>query len=172
MTRWPALPYAEWKDTRDTLHMQLQVVGKVRLALSPLEPQWANVPLYLTARGLWTSPLPFGSRTFDAEFDLFAHALVLRASDGGEDRVPLGGAVADFHDAVMAALRGLGIDVAISELPSEVPDPVPFPEDREHHTYVPVPVPPAAKAAGYRVVQRGGSPSPKPDAASGIGGRR
>jgi hypothetical protein len=137
MDEWPDLPYESWRPTRDTLHMYTQVIGKLRLALSPFEPQWANVPLYVTARGLWTSPVPFGSRTFDAEFDLFAHALVLRVSDGGQGRVPLGGAVADFHDAVLAALRDLGIDVAISELPSEVPDPIRFPEDRKHHTYEP-----------------------------------
>jgi len=137
MDEWPDLPYESWRPTRDTLHMYTQVIGKLRLALSPFEPQWANVPLYLTARGLSTSPVPFGSRTFDAEFDLFAHALVLRVSDGGQGRVPLGAAVADFHDAVLAALRDLDIDVAISELPSEVPDPIPFPEDRKHDTYEP-----------------------------------
>jgi hypothetical protein len=135
MDEWPDLPYEAWRPTRDTLHMYAQVVGKLRLALSPFEPQWANVALYVTARGLTTSPLPFGSLTFDAELDLLEHELVLRASDGGQDRVPLGGPVADFHDAAMAALRGMGIAVRISELPSEVPDPIPFPEDREHHTY-------------------------------------
>jgi hypothetical protein len=137
MDEWPDLPYEPWRATRDTLHMYTQVVGKLRLALSPFEPEWANVPLYLTARGLTTSPLPFGSRTFDAEFDLFEHDLVLRESDGRQDRVPLGGPVADFHDAVMGALRGMGIAVDISELPSEVADPIPFPDDREHHTYDP-----------------------------------
>src|SRR5205085_10407067 len=135
MDAWPDLPYEWWRATRDTLHMYLQVVGKLRLALSPFEPQWANVPLYVTARGLTTSPLPVGSETFDAEFDFFDHALVLRVSDGGLARVPLGGAVADFHAAVMEALRGLGLPVAVSELPSEVPDPIPFPLDRTHHTY-------------------------------------
>jgi hypothetical protein len=113
----------------------MQVVGKLRLALSPFEPQWANVPLYLTARGVTTSPLPLGSGTFDAEFDLFDHVLVLRASDGGLARVPLSGAVADFYGAVMEALRGLGLSVAISELPSEIADPIPFPLDRTHNTY-------------------------------------
>ena len=76
MEEWPALPYDEWRDTRDTLHMCTQVIGKLRLALSPFEPQWAHVPLYLTARGLTTSPVPSGLRTFDAEFDLVAHQLV------------------------------------------------------------------------------------------------
>ncbi|HXM55943.1 MAG TPA: DUF5996 family protein, partial [Candidatus Dormibacteraeota bacterium] len=75
MDEWPPLPYEEWRPTRDTLHMYAQVVGKLRLARSPFEPQWANVPLYLTARGLTTSPVPVGPRTFDAELDLFDHVL-------------------------------------------------------------------------------------------------
>src|SRR5919204_5073433 len=100
---WQELPYEAWKDTMDTLHMELQIIGKLRLALSPFEPQWANVPLYLTARGLTTSPLPFGSRTFDAELDFFDHVLALRVSDGAGARIPLGGAVAEFYEAVMAA---------------------------------------------------------------------
>ncbi|HYW27499.1 MAG TPA: DUF5996 family protein [Terriglobales bacterium] len=137
MDPWPELPYDMWRPTRDTLHMYTQVVGKLRLALSPFEPQWANVPLYLTARGLTTSPLPFGPLIFDAEFDFFGHHLVLRASDGREDRVPLGGPVAEFHDGVMAALRRMGIELGISEVPSEVNDPIPFPEDRVHRAYEP-----------------------------------
>ena len=132
---WLALPYEEWRDTRDTLHMYAQVIGKLRLALSPFEPGWANVALYVTARGLATSPVPFGLRTFDAELDLHDHVLVLRGSDGRTERRPLGGAVADFYNDVMAALRRMDIDVAISETPSEVPDPIPFPEDRVHATY-------------------------------------
>jgi hypothetical protein len=135
MDMWPELPYAGWRPTRDTLHMYAQVVGKLRLALAPFEPQWANVPLYLTARGLTTTPIPLGSQTFDAELDLFDHVLVVRASHGGAARVPLRGAVADFYGAVMEALRGLGLSVSISELPSEIPDPIPFPQDRTHHTY-------------------------------------
>jgi hypothetical protein len=135
MDEWPDLPYEWWRPTRDTLHLYTQVVGKLRLALSPFEPQWANVPLYLTARGLTTSPVPFDSGTFDAEFDLFDHVLVVRVSDGGLARVPLRGAVAEFYGAVMEALRGLGLSVAVSELPSEIPDPIPFSLDRTHHTY-------------------------------------
>jgi len=134
---WPALPYAEWRDTRDTLHMYTQVIGKLRLALSPFEPGWANVPLYVTARGLSTSPLPFGLRTFDAEIDLHDHVLVLRSADGQTERRPLGGAVADFYRDVMDALHRMGIDVSISVTPSEVPDPIPFPDDRTHATYDP-----------------------------------
>jgi Family of unknown function (DUF5996) len=134
---WPSLPYEEWRDTRDTLHMYTQVIGKLRLALSPFEPQWANVPLYLSARGLTTTPIPIGSRTLDAEFDLIDHALVLRSSDGRVERRPLGGAVADFYADVMRALGRLGVDVAISAVPSEVAHPIPFPEDRTHTTYEP-----------------------------------
>ena len=132
---WPDLPYEWWRPTRETLHLYTQVVGKLRLALSPFEPQWGNVPLYLTARGLTTSPIPFGPLTFDAEFDLFEHVLVIRVSDGGVARVPLRGAVADFYRAVMDALEGLGVSVSVSELPSEIADPIPFPLDRTHDTY-------------------------------------
>jgi hypothetical protein len=135
MDEWPELSYDWWRPTRDTLHMYTQVVGKLRLALSPFEPQWSNVPLYVTPRGLTTSPIPFGPMTFDAEFDFFDHMLVLRTSDGGLARVPLGGPVAGFYQAVMKALDGLGVSVKVSELPSEVPDPIPFPLDQEHHVY-------------------------------------
>ncbi len=138
MDEWPALPYDDWRDTRDTLHMYTQVVGKIRLALSPFEPQWANVPLYVTARGLTTSPVPDGLRTFDAEFDFVDHRLVLRANDGGAEEIPLRPrAVADFYQDVMYALGRLGVDVTISPGPSEVPDPIPFAEDRVHHSYEP-----------------------------------
>jgi len=132
---WPALPYEEWRATRETLHMYAQVLGKLRLELSPFEPEWANVPLYVTARGLTTSPMPVGLRTVDAELDLIDHVLVIRTNDGGVHRRPLGGAVADFYDGVMAALKRLGMDVRISVLPSEVADPIPFPNDRVHTTY-------------------------------------
>jgi Family of unknown function (DUF5996) len=135
---WRSLPYEEWRDTRDTLHMYTQVVGKLRLALSPFEPQWANVPLYVTARGLTTSPVPNALRTFDAEFDFFDHELVLRANDGGIEHLPLRPrAVADFYRDVMDALDRLGVGVAISAGPSEVPNPIPFAEDRTHHSYDP-----------------------------------
>jgi Family of unknown function (DUF5996) len=132
---WPALPYEEWRETRDTLHMYTQVIGKLRLALSPFEPEWAHVPLYVTARGLTTSPIPVGLRTIDAEFDLLDHALVMRSSDGHTERRPLGGRVAEFYEDVMGALQRMHVDVAISPVPSEVSNPIPFPDDRTHHTY-------------------------------------
>jgi hypothetical protein len=135
--QWPALPYEEWSATRATLHMYTQIIGKLRLALSPFEPEWANVPLYLTARGLSTSPMPVGLRTIDAEFDFIDHELVLRASDGQVERRALGGAVADFYRDVMAALRRMGVHAEISASPSEVTNPIPFAEDGTHATYEP-----------------------------------
>ena len=143
---WPALPYEDWRDTRDTLHMYTQVIGKLRLALSPFEPEWAHVPLYVSPRGLTTSSIPVGLRTFDAEFDFIDHVLVVRTSDGDIDRRPLGGTVADFYQDVMRTLHRMEVDVAISELPSEVADPIPFPDDRTHHTYD------ASKAAQFHTV--------------------
>lgn len=133
---WPPLPYAEWKDTRDTLHMQLQVVGKVRLALSPFEPQWANVPLYLTARGLTTSTIPHPSgEVFDIKTDLLEHRVAVRTGSGRVEHVSLQPPVAAFYTELMAALERAGVPVEISTLPSEVPDPIPFPEDTVHATY-------------------------------------
>lgn len=137
-TDWPALPYEEWRETRDTLHMYTQVLGKLRLALCAFEPQWGNVPLYPTARGLTTTPIPIDARSFDVELDLIDHVVVIRASDGGVTRRPLGGAVADFYAGVFEDLRSLGIAADISTLPSEVPNPIAFPDDRTHHTYDPV----------------------------------
>ena len=138
METWPALPYEDWRDTLATLHMYSQVIGKLRVAQSPFEPQWANVGLYLTPHGLTTSAIPYGLASFDAEFDFIGHELVMRASDGAAERIALSGQdVADFYQQVMEGLKRLGMPVAITELPQEVPDPIPFPEDREHHTYDP-----------------------------------
>jgi hypothetical protein len=136
---WPALPYEDWRDTLATLHMYSQVIGKLRVAQSPFEPEWANVGLYLTPRGLTTSAIPHGLACFDAEFDFVDHELVLRASNEAMERIALSGQdVADFYQQVMEGLKHLGMPVAITELPQEVPDPIPFPEDRHHHTYDPV----------------------------------
>jgi hypothetical protein len=132
---WPALPHAEWRETLDTLHMYLQVLGKLRLALSPFEVAWANVPLYVTARGLTTSLLPYGLRTFDGELDLIDHAVMLRSGEGMVERVELGSSVADYYGDVVSALRRMRIEVEISTMPSEVPHPIPFPDDHIHVTY-------------------------------------
>jgi hypothetical protein len=135
---WPEIPYEAWKDTKDTLHMYTQVIGKLRLALSPPEPQWGHTALYVTARGLTTGPVPFEDRVFQVDFDLIDHALSIAVSDGGTRRIALASrTVADFHAMVMEALRSLGIDVHISIVPSEVPDPIPFPEDTVHSSYDP-----------------------------------
>lgn len=132
---WLPLPYEEWKDTCDTLHMQLQVIGKVRLALSPLEPQWANVPLYLTGRGLTTSTIPHPSgEVFDIDVDLVEHTVAVRTGTGRVEQVPLRPPVASFYTQLMTALERAGVPVEISTLPSEVPDPIPFPEDTVHAT--------------------------------------
>jgi uncharacterized protein DUF5996 len=135
-TDWPALPYEEWRETRDTLHMYAQIIGKARLGMSPFEPQWGHVPLYVTARGLTTSSLPAGSRAIDLELDLLGHELVLRCTDGAMDRRPLGGAVADFYRDVSRMLERMQVDVKISPMPQEVSAPIPFPDDRTHDTYV------------------------------------
>ena len=135
---WPSLPYEEWRDTRDTLHMYTQVIGKLRLALSPFEPQWANVPLYLTARGLTTSPVSSGQTGFAIDVDLINHEVIVAINDGRIERVALDARpVADFYQELIGRLQTLGIDPAITTVPSEVDNPIPFPEDRVHATYDP-----------------------------------
>jgi hypothetical protein len=137
VNEWLPLPYDEWRETRDTLHMYTQVLGKLRLALSPFEPQWMNVPLYVTARGLTTSPMPVGSRTLEGAIDFFDNVLELRSSDGRIEKRTLGGPVAELYADVMSALARLDVKVKLSVVPSEVPDPIPFPTDRTHHVYDP-----------------------------------
>jgi hypothetical protein len=133
---WPELPYEAWRDTRDTLHMYLQIVGKVRLALAPMEPQWGQVPLYVTARGLNTSPIPHRNGVFDVDVDFVAHEVSVRTAAGAVERIALEPrTVADFHALLMAALEQAGAPVAVTELPSEVPDPIAFPEDDVHRSY-------------------------------------
>ena len=138
MDDWPPLPYEEWRETRDTLHMFMQIVGKVRLALEPMEPQWAQVPLYLTARGLNTSPIPHPAGPFDIDVDFIDHVVTVRTTRGRLERVALRPQpVADFYAALMAALAAAGVPTEITELPSEVPDPIPFPADTVHMSYDP-----------------------------------
>jgi hypothetical protein len=140
MTRddWPELPYAAWRATRETLHMYLQTIGKVRLALAPMEPQWAQVPLYVTARGLNTSPIPHRAGVFDIDVDLVDHLVSVRTAAGDIRRIRLEPrTVTDFYGALMDALAGAGVPVTITPLPQEVPDPIPFPEDRTHGSYEP-----------------------------------
>lgn len=135
---WPALPYEEWKETCATLHMWTQIVGKIRLAQTPLINHWWNVPLYLTARGLTTSAMPYGARSFEIEFDFIDHRLLISCSDGTTktlDLVPR--SVADFYREVMATLGDLGIEVKIWTTPVEIPDPIPFEQDQQHASYDP-----------------------------------
>ncbi len=133
---WPALPLASWGETCATLHRWTQVVGKVRLALTPLVNHWWNVPLYVTARGLTTSMIPYGARAFELRFDFVAHRLLLETSDGVQRELALRPqTVADFYRGCMAMLAAAGIDVHIWTVPVEVPDPIPFDQDRVHHSY-------------------------------------
>jgi hypothetical protein len=133
---WPQLAYASWQDTCATLHLWTQVVGKVRLALTPVVNHWWNVTLYVTACGLTTQAMPYRGRTLQIDFDFIAHALIMRASDGREQRIPLAPmATADFYAAVMTGLRALDADVHIWTMPSEIPDAIPFEQDRTHASY-------------------------------------
>ncbi len=137
-SRWPELPLDAWRKTCDTLHMYSQIVGKIRLALAPPEPEWAHVSLYVTSRGLTTSPMPLADRTFQIDFDFIAHKLDVNVTDGQTRSLNLEPrSVADFYQALMGTLGELGIDVAIKTMPQEVPSPIPFPEDRVHTSYDP-----------------------------------
>jgi hypothetical protein len=136
---WPALPLAQWQDTKDTLQLYTQIVGKLRLALAPPEPQWAQVTLYVTSRGLTTSPIPYRGGAFSVDFDFIAHELIIARSDGRTQKLALGPrTVASFYDAVMSLLRSLDIDVTITPLPQEVPDTTPYAEDTKHASYDPL----------------------------------
>jgi hypothetical protein len=135
---WPALPLAEWKDTYGTLHMWTQIVGKVRLALSPPINHWWEVPLYVNAVGLTTSAIPYEGDTFEIEFDFIRHQLVIRTSRDSQKRIGLQPrSVADFYGEFMATLKSLGIDVKIWPMPVEVPNPIRFDEDTKHAAYNP-----------------------------------
>jgi hypothetical protein len=134
--RWPELPYAAWKDTRDTLHLWTQVVGKIRLTLTPwLNHSW-HVALYVTARGLTTSPIPWRGGDFQIDFDFIDHVLWVRLSDGQFRQVVLKPmSVAEFYEDVMIALRELGAEVPITTMPCEIADCIPFEQDTLHAAY-------------------------------------
>ncbi len=133
---WPELPLGSWKDTYATLHMWTQMVGKVRLRLAPLVNHWWNVPLYVSARGLTTSQIPYGERAFELWFDFIRHELVLETSDGIHKTIPLAPrSVAEFYRDFMAMLRSAGIEVKIWRMPVEIPNPIPFDQDRVHASY-------------------------------------
>lgn len=133
---WPALRYEDWKDTCETLHMYLQIVGKVKLELCPFLNQWWQVALYLDARGVTTGPIPWQNGTFDVQFDFIAHRVQFRRSDGRTVEFALESRrVADFYRLFLDALHLLGIEVAIGTMPTEVPNPIPFDQDTIHATY-------------------------------------
>src|SRR4051812_44436506 len=135
---WPGLPYDAWKDTYATLHMWTQIVGKIRMVQSPHLNHWWQVPLYVNARGLTTSAIPHGERTFEISFDFIDHELRIDTCNGPSHTIPLAPrSVASFYAEVMAALRSLGLEVKITTLPCEVPDPIPFDRDTIHASYDP-----------------------------------
>jgi hypothetical protein len=134
--KWPSLPYEAWKDTYETLHMWTQIVGKIRLTLSPMANHWWQVTLYVTPRGLTTSPIPYGDRTFDITFDFVDHNLAVHTSDGRARYMGLHPrTVADFYSELMSILRALDIHVTINTTPQEVPSPISCDVDTVHASY-------------------------------------
>jgi hypothetical protein len=137
-TAWPPLKWTEWQKTADTLHMWTQIVGKTRLALSPLQAHWWNVPLYVSARGLNTSAMPYGSEFLEITFDFVSHQLKFATSTGATSATPLRAqSVADFYREYQRSLAALGVSVDIHPVPVELEHPIPFLEDVEHASYDP-----------------------------------
>lgn len=133
---WPALPLAEWHDTYDTLHRMVQIIGKTRMALSPIVNHYWHVTQYVTPRGLTTSPIPCGTRTFEVDLDFIDHLLLVRTSDGITRTMPLiPRTIADFYDQYMALLDAAGVRVHIWPVPSEMADTLRFTDDRVHASY-------------------------------------
>ena len=133
---WPALSYPAWRDTAATLHLWMQIVGKVRLALTPWVNHSWQVPLYVTARGLGTSVIPSEDEIFEIDFDLIGHRLLVRTSRGTERTIALEPrTVADFHLQIIGLLDDMGIAVRIGDMPNEIANPVPFSRDRSHASY-------------------------------------
>src|SRR4051812_14035842 len=135
---WPTLALADWQDTYATLHRWTQIVGKIRLALTPwINHSW-HVTLYVTARGLTTSPIPYRTRAFEIDFDFIDHTLRVFASDGRSTSFPLEAqSVATFYARTLETLHGLDIDIAINTKPSEIADGIPFDRDEVHRAYGP-----------------------------------
>jgi len=155
-TAWPPLPYEAWRESKATLHMFTQVLGKLRLARSPVEPEWQHVPLYVTASGLTTGPVPASDRSFEAAVDLLGHRFTVRTSTGDVVGFGLVGcSVARFYEQVLEALDHVDVRAEINPKPQEVPDPIPFPED-DRAAYDPVWVPRfhVALTSVERVLQR------------------
>jgi len=134
----PALPFDSWKETQATLHMWMQVVGKVRMKLTPLVNHWWNVPFYMTARGMSTSAMPYNQRTIEVQFDFIEHKLTITTSEARVVTMPLAAqSVADFYKTFLSALAELGVIVNIWTTPCELANPIPFEEDRTHASYDP-----------------------------------
>ncbi|HUD84991.1 MAG TPA: DUF5996 family protein [Xanthobacteraceae bacterium] len=137
-SQWPDIPFAAWSETCDTLQLWTQIVGKVRIALTPLVNHWWNVTFFVTARGLVAPAMPYAGGTFDVIFDFADHRLAIETCDGRVESFALKPmAVCDFHAEFMARLRHLGIDVHIRTMPCEIEDCVPFEQDRTHAHYDP-----------------------------------
>lgn len=133
---WPSIPVAEWEATRDTLQLWTQIVGKVRMANTPLVNHWWNVPLYVTDRGLATSLIPYGTRGFEVAFDFIDHQLRITTTDGAERTMTLEPrSVANFYADFMAQLNDLGLHTAIWTMPVEIPGAIPFDTDEQHASY-------------------------------------
>ncbi|HEY9472264.1 MAG TPA: DUF5996 family protein [Mycobacteriales bacterium] len=133
---WPELPWQAWRSTAMTLHLFSQVLGKLRLAMSPAEPNWGHVQLHVTVSGLTTGPLRYGTRVVEVELDLVRHRMCARESGGTETSFPLTDrSVAAFYADIMTALACLGVRIELNPMPQEIPDPIPFPEDTGHHDY-------------------------------------
>jgi hypothetical protein len=136
MSVWPELPYPAWRDTVATLQLWTQIVGKVRLTLTPWLNHGWQVPLYVTARGLGTSGIPVGTEILEIEFDFIEHRLAARTSAGAEASVALAPqSVATFYRRVMEMLGRIGVAVKINEMPNELPNPIRFPQDETHASY-------------------------------------
>jgi len=133
---WPSLPFESWSDTYATLHMWTQIIGKIRLVQSPWVNHSWHVTLYVTSTGLTTSPIPYGARTFQIEFDFINHHLAIRASDGRTGTFPLEPqSVAEFYRRVMEEMERLELHVNIHKKPNEVPEPIRFDQDEYHRAY-------------------------------------
>ena len=133
---WPPLPLAEWQSTYTTLHLWTQIVGKTRLRLSPMQNHWWHCTLYLTSRGLGTSPIPYRERTFEIEFDFLDHQLTVRSSDGESRSLALTPrSVADFYREYRALLASLDVQARIHGAPNEMVDAIPFADDHVHASY-------------------------------------
>jgi hypothetical protein len=133
---WPSLPSAAWDETRATLHMWTQIIGKIRLAQAPMINHWWQVPLYVTSRGLTTSPIPYGARSFQIDLDFIDHALQITLDDGRREGFALAPrSVAEFHAELMRRMRSLGLEVRIWTMPCEIEHPIRFEEDHRHAAY-------------------------------------